>query len=159
MPPSRRIRFAIVRCAVLSLLLWTQIAPAQIRDGGINPANLGKGDWIYILANAVNHLGGNSPAVTNLASLMAYEKNQGVQYLIIKAGDGPTKFPSDVAPQFTAEVVDAGHAAGLKIFGYDRSAGIDQYIELGKVAVDETDTQHAHHLLHQRLVVRPCGLS
>jgi hypothetical protein len=125
MPPSRRIRFAIVRCAVLSLLLWTQIASAQIRDGGINPANLGKGDWIYILANAVNHLGGNSPAVTNLASLMAYEKNQGVQYLIIKAGDGPTKFPSDVAPQFTAEVVDAGHAAGLKIFGYDRSAGVD----------------------------------
>jgi hypothetical protein len=98
---------------------------AQIRDGGIDPHNLGKGDWIYILANAVNHLGGPVSGVTNLASLMAYEKNQGLQYIIIKAGDGATRFPSDVNPQFTSDVVNAGHAAGLKVFGYGFSYGTD----------------------------------
>ena len=30
---------------------------AQIRDGGINPANLGNGDWIYFLSAATNKLG------------------------------------------------------------------------------------------------------
>ena len=45
---------------------------AVIRDGGINPANLGKGTWIYILPNAINQLGGTVPAVTNLPSLMAF---------------------------------------------------------------------------------------
>jgi hypothetical protein len=96
---------------------------AQLRDGGIDPKNLGKGDWIYILSSAVNQMGGNVPGVTNLASLMAYQKNQGMQYLIIKAADGHTHFPSEANPQFSAAVVDAGHAAGLKIFGYNRSFG------------------------------------
>lgn len=103
--------------------LIAMAASAQIRDGGIDPYNLGKGDWIYILANAVNRLGGNAPAVTNLSSLMAYEKNLGVKYLIIKAGDGGNRFPNDANPQFTSEVVNAGHAAGLWIFGYNRSFG------------------------------------
>ena len=41
-------------------VLWLgfQLIPlavrAQIRDGGIDPKNLGKGDWIYILSNAQN---------------------------------------------------------------------------------------------------------
>jgi hypothetical protein len=98
---------------------------AQIRDGGINPKNLGKGEWIYILPNAVNQMGGHVPGVTNLASLMAYQKNLGCEYLIIKAGDSGNKFPSNVSPQFTSTVVDAGHAAGLKIFGYVFSYGTD----------------------------------
>ena len=50
------------RVARLVLLLgvvvpvFALIHPAQgvIRDGGIDPANLGKGDWIYILPNAIN---------------------------------------------------------------------------------------------------------
>jgi hypothetical protein len=95
----------------------------QIRDGGIDPKNLGKGEWIYILANAINHMGGPVPAVSNLTSLMVYQKNQGVNYLIIKAGDGAIKFPSDASPQFTSDVVNAGRAAGVKIFGYMRSWG------------------------------------
>lgn len=117
----------VSRCVILLLaaqLLFLQ-SQAQIRDGGIDPKNLGKGEWIYILGNAVNHLGGVEPAVTNLASLMAFQKNQGMQYLIIKAGDGAVKFPTDSNPQFTIDVVNAGHAAGLKIFGYVRSFGSD----------------------------------
>jgi hypothetical protein len=124
---SRRAQSLALLVTGLCLGAQLAIAPAhaQIRDGGIDPRNLGKGDWIYILANAVNHLGGPVSGVTNLASLMAYEKNQGLQYIIIKAGDGGTRFPTDANPQFTSDVVNAGHAAGLKIFGYGFSYGTD----------------------------------
>jgi hypothetical protein len=128
MLPSRRAQSLALLVTGLCLGAQLIIAPyarAQIRDGGIDPHNLGKGDWIYILANAVNHMGGPVSGVTNLASLMAYEKNQGLQYIIFKAGDGGTRFPTDANPQFTSDVVNAGHAAGLKIFGYGFSYGTD----------------------------------
>jgi hypothetical protein len=116
---------ALFRFGWLIILSLACLSPVQgqIRDGGVDPRNLGKGEWIYILANAVNHLGGPVPAVSNLSSLMIYQKNQGVQYLIIKAGDGATKFPTDGNPQLTSDVVNAAHAAGVKIFGYNRSFG------------------------------------
>src|SRR3954451_25063055 len=68
---------------------------AVVLDNGVDPANLGKGDWIYILGNAVSAYGGTT------ASLMAYEKSQGMNYLVIKAGEGDTPFPSAGSPQFT----------------------------------------------------------
>ncbi|MBI5383222.1 MAG: fibronectin type III domain-containing protein [Verrucomicrobia bacterium] len=97
--------------------------PAQIRDGGIDPWNLGKGEWVYILRDATNHLGGRVPAVTNLPSLMIFLKNQGLTHLIIKAGSGHWLYPSGANPQFTPEVVSAAHAAGLWLFGYNYSYG------------------------------------
>ena len=60
-----------------------------------------------------------------LADQMAFLKNQGLKYVIIKAATSDYLFPSDDAPQFTAEVVDAGHAAGLWVFGYNRSDGLN----------------------------------
>src|SRR5215204_4908213 len=124
MLPICRPLLPMLRLAVFALILHLGFSSfAQIRDGGIDPKNLGKGDWIYILSSAVSQMGGNAPAVTNLASLMFYQKNQGVQYLIIKAADGHVRFPSEGNPQFTTAVVNAGHAAGLKIFGYNRSFG------------------------------------
>ena len=119
------IRTAIRVATVLLACQLIHSARAVIRDGGIDPSNLGKGDWIYILPNAVNHMGGNVPSVTDLKSMMIFLKNQGLRYIIIKAASGPTLYPSDANPQFTAEVVNAGHAAGLWVFGYNRSDGID----------------------------------
>src|ERR1051325_5018725 len=118
----RRVLSVGSRLAVLVLALpFFQLPVAGvIRDGGIDPSNLGKGDWIYILSNAQNQLGGNAPAVSNLTSLMIYEKNQGLQYLIIKSAEEGTLYPSAGSPQFTGAVVDAGHGAGLQIFGYGR---------------------------------------
>jgi hypothetical protein len=46
-----------------------------IRDGGIDPANLGKGDWIYYTSMATNKLGGNVSSVTNENSLMLFYKS------------------------------------------------------------------------------------
>ncbi len=106
--------------ASLALILWLAAFNAQavILDGGIDPAHLGKGDWIYILSDATGQHGGT-------AGLMSYEKSQGMNYLIIKSGESNVYFPNNSSPQFTASLVTAAHAAGLKIFGYTRSYGID----------------------------------
>ena len=58
-----------------------------IRDGGIDPANLGQGGWLYLMHNATNHLAPNNiAAVTNENSLFQYLKGQGLRYVIVKAG-------------------------------------------------------------------------
>ena len=112
--------------AALAVFLTFQTqTPAQMRDGGIDPKNLGKGDWIYVLPSAIAQMSGNVPAVTNLSSMMAFLKNQGLKYVIIKAATSDYLYPSNNDPQFTAEVVNAGHAAGLWVFGYNRSDGLN----------------------------------
>ena len=93
-------------------------------ENGIDPANLGKGDHIYFMSLAVRQLGGNVPGVTNVPSLMAYEKSQGIDFIVVKAASGAKEFPAG-RPQFTDELVADAHAAGLKIFGYTRSDGKD----------------------------------
>src|SRR5262245_35996563 len=107
----------------LGWLLAALAASAQpIRDGGINPANLGKGDWIYFVSAATNHLGGSVPSVVNVPTLMAYYKSIGMQYVIVKAGTGSTNFNgSGSSPQFNSNLVYHAHAAGLLIFPYTRS--------------------------------------
>jgi Immunoglobulin domain/Purple acid Phosphatase, N-terminal domain len=120
--------FASCRTAAPTLLAlvflgWLQSAPAALRDGGIDPANMGRGSWIYILPTATAGLGGNVPAVSNLTSLMVYVKNQGLQYIVIKAAQADTVFTVGGNPQLTPAVVAAAHAAGLKLFGYLYTTG------------------------------------
>lgn len=112
-----------ISLAVLLLQVSTAASFAQIRDGGIDPKNVGRGTWIYILPNAINGLGGNVPSVNSLSNLMTYFKNQGLQYVILKAAQADTVFTVGGNPQFTPEVVAAGHAAGLKVFGYIYTTG------------------------------------
>ncbi len=104
-------------------LALTQTSKAL--DNGVDPWNLQKGDWVYVLSTATNKLGGNVTSVTNVQSLMNYEKSQGMNFIVIKHGEGSTNFPSAGSPQFTASVVNAAHTAGLKIFGYTRSYGVN----------------------------------
>ncbi len=105
------------------LFLFSFSSRAVIRDGGIDNMNPGRGTWIYILPNAINQLGGNVSSVSNLTSLMIYMKNQGLQYVILKAAQGDTVFNQNGSPQFTPAVVQAGHAAGLKVYGYIYTTG------------------------------------
>src|SRR2546426_702703 len=65
---------------------------AQIRDGGIDPSNLGKGDWIFSIVDATNHLSGHVSSVTNENSLMLYYKSQGIRYIAVKAATGTNLF-------------------------------------------------------------------
>ena len=114
----------LLTALALSLALLQPLR-AQVRDGGIDPANLGKGDWIYYMSDATNHLGGNAPGVTNVDSLMSFFRGQGLQWIVVKAADNTSQFPSTTAPQFTQDLVNRAHAKGLKIFGYNRSYGTD----------------------------------
>lgn len=118
---------------LLALLLTAGNSPAVIRDGGIDSKNVGRGTWIYILPNAISGLGGNVPSVNTLSNLMTYLKNQGLQYVGMKAAQADTVFTVGGNPQFTPDVVAAAHAAGLKIFGYIYTTGANVPGEIAMV--------------------------
>ncbi len=118
-------RLAVV---LLSLLCVAPACRGVIRDGGIDPANLGQGGWLFLMNNATNHLAPNTiAAVTNENSLFKYMKGQGLNYVIVKAGTSGTNYwdtaYSTTRPVFTSNLVDLAHANGLKIFGSNRSWG------------------------------------
>src|SRR4051812_23256951 len=85
-PVGATIRFFFVAAtiAIFSLL------PVQARmmDNGVDPANLGKGEHIYVLSQAINGMNGNVPSVNSLATMMTYLKSQGIEHIIVKAGTG-----------------------------------------------------------------------
>ncbi len=123
--------------ALISMFLAMAVQNARgvILDNGIDPGNLGKGDWIYFIQDATNHLGGNVSGVHDLPTFMAYEKSQGINYIIVKAGDGGIDFDGNYAfPQFNSNLVVQAHAAGLQIFGYTRSYGTNVPSEIAMAA-------------------------
>ena len=97
---------------------------APIRDGGIDPANLGKGVWIFAMKDATNKLGGHIPAVTNINSLMAYYKSAGLRYCIIKSATSDKLFGDcTTGGQLTSNLVSIAHSNNILVFGYNRSSG------------------------------------
>ena len=80
---------------------------------GVDPANLGKGDWIWQMSTCISSVG-----AADVQGLIDYEKNKGMQWITVKCGDGSGIYPSSGSPQFTADLVNRAHAAGLKIFGW-----------------------------------------
>jgi hypothetical protein len=91
---------------------------------GIDPANMGKGDWIWRVGSATANLGANT--VLELAQTM---KNAGFKWVIVKAGDGNdgplldygdgTSSPTEGSwTQFNRELIDTFHSVGMKIMGY-----------------------------------------
>jgi len=118
--------------AVSLLILAGLPASAVIRDGGIDPANLGKGDWIFSMRDVTNKLGGHISSVTNENSLMLYYKSIGVRYMIVKTATSDTLYNGCYAgPQFTSNLVNIAHANGIWIFGYNRSYGANIPAEIG----------------------------
>ncbi len=130
---SSRIHFIISffnRAGRIALLVFIAIAFAHsasgvIRDGGIDPANLGKGEWIYSFKDATNRLGGHINSVTNEASLFQYYKKIGVKYVMIKMGTGSTNYSGCYATphQVTANLCNIARTNGVWVFGYTRSYG------------------------------------
>ena len=82
---------------------------------GVDPHNLGKGDWVWQIASARASAG----ASTNLA-LFQYLKNKGMNWVTVKAGDGTSTWS-----QFSTQLVNDAHAAGLKIFAWTYMYGAD----------------------------------
>ena len=95
--------------------------PASLLDNGVDPANLGKGDWIWQMSACTN--GSTIPGVNSAQTLINYEKSQGMQWITVKCGDGGGLYPSASSPQFTADLVTRAHNAGLKIFGWAYAYG------------------------------------
>lgn len=119
---------SVLRKAVLLASLFlasaTHQANAVVLDFGVDSENLGKGDWIYFVSSATNKLGGNVPSVINIPTLMSYYQSKGFKFIVVKAGEGSTNFPTG-GTQFTQTLVNEAHAKGLKIFGYTRSYGVN----------------------------------
>src|SRR5215204_1125395 len=129
-----RCTLPLVSRLVCSLLLFVVALPnlGAVRDGGIDPWNLGKGDWIYFMSAATNKLGGNVPSVTNETSLMLFYKSQGIRYIIIKAATSDTLFNGSYnRPQFSSNLCNIAHAHGIWIMGYNRSYGENVAAEIG----------------------------
>jgi hypothetical protein len=126
---SRRWRVSkyVAALSVLLLCFFNYSASAVIRDGGIDPANLGKGEWIYSVKDATNRLGGHISSVTNEVSLFKYYKNIGVRYVMIKMGTGSTNYGGCYASphQVTVNLCNIARTNGVWVFGYTRSYGSD----------------------------------
>jgi hypothetical protein len=84
---------------------------------GIDPYNLGKGDWIWYMSSARANLN----VTSNLAVFQAL-KAKGMNWVIVKASQETN---SDFAGQFNATLINQAHSAGLKIFGYQYVKGAD----------------------------------
>lgn len=126
-------RTAPALSSALMLLLLAVSARAVVRDGGVDPSNLGKGEWVYSMKDATNRVGGHIASVTNEASLMRFYQSHGIRYVIVKAATSDKLFGDCYpGPQFTGDLVNIAHAHGLQIFGYNRSYGSNI---VGEVAV------------------------
>ncbi len=89
--------------------------PNVLLYNNVDPANLGKGDWIWQMSTTESHLG---LAAGDVQGVINYETNLHVQWITVKSCDGGHLYPSSSSPQFTADLVNRAHAAGLKIFAW-----------------------------------------
>lgn len=125
----------LLLAGMVPLFLLVMSAHAVIRDGGVDPSNLGKGDWVWFMSDTTNKLGGNVASVTNETSLMLYYKSQGIRYMIVKAATNDKLFNGTYGfPQFNSSLVNIAHANGILIFGYNRSYGSNV---LGEIAISD----------------------
>ncbi len=81
--------------------------------GGVDPYNMGKGDWIWQISAAEANTG-----TTTVQGLVDYMKARGFKWVIVKAGDGNSGPVTGTWGQFNTDLVNRFHAAGIKIFGY-----------------------------------------
>jgi hypothetical protein len=104
------------------LLLVAAPAWGAIRDGGVDPANLGKGGWIY-----------RKKEVADPDSTFAAMKANGFNFVIVKAGRAdllwldpgyvPVTDPNPVGVLLSSDLVQSAHRNGLFLFGSNRTGG------------------------------------
>jgi hypothetical protein len=93
------------------------VQPGQL-VGGVDPYNMGKGDWIWQISSAMTNT-----QTTTVPDLMKYLKARGMKWVIVKAGDANNGPVTGTWTQFNEALIDAAHAEGLKIFGYHFTYG------------------------------------
>ncbi len=75
---------------------------------GVDPTNLGKGDWIWQIPQCQTALG-----VSSVQGIIDYEIARGMKWITVKCGDGGSFWT-----QFNSDLITRAHNAGLKIFGW-----------------------------------------
>jgi hypothetical protein len=75
---------------------------------GVDPNNLGQGDWIWVMSSAENALGLTTPQ-----AVIDYEASNGMQWVCVKAGDGHSAWS-----QWNSTIINEAHARGLQIFAW-----------------------------------------
>lgn len=75
---------------------------------GVDPNNLGQGDWIWVVSSCETALGVATPQ-----AVIDYEARKGMQWVTVKAGDGPNEWS-----QWNSTIINEAHAQGLKIFAW-----------------------------------------
>lgn len=82
--------------------------PRQMLYNGVDPTNLGKGDWIWQISACQTALG-----VGSVQGIIDYQVARGMKWITVKCGDG-----GSIWTQFNADLITRAHNAGLKIFGW-----------------------------------------
>ena len=113
----------------VALIFIGLISPAQTFATGVDPANLGKGDWIWELAAVESRLN-----ISNTQAVIDYEASLGMQWIAVKCGDGTNGLPSHWT-QFSPALVTQAHNAGLKIFGFAYAYGYNSNEVAGEINV------------------------
>ncbi|MBN1902449.1 hypothetical protein JW926_14075, partial [Candidatus Sumerlaeota bacterium] len=98
--------------SVLVCIIGLFGAAAFPLDNGVDPNNLGKGMWIYILSDANKNCTGST---TNTDGMLNYLVNHDIDWISVKCGDGTTYWT-----QFSTTLVSKAHSRSMKIFGYNR---------------------------------------
>ncbi|HEY2084013.1 MAG TPA: hypothetical protein VGI88_14620 [Verrucomicrobiae bacterium] len=92
----------------MALLLLSPPRGAAGLVNGVDPNNLGQGDWIWEVPNCETAVGVATPQ-----ALIDYEARKGMQWVTVKAGDGANQWS-----QWNSTIINEAHAQGLKIFAW-----------------------------------------
>jgi len=103
-------KYALI--VVLSCIAGLLSSLAFSLDHGIDPNNLGKGMWIYVVSDANLNCTGSS---TDTDGMLTYLVNHDIDWISVKCADGTTYWT-----QFSTTLVTQAHNHNLKIFGYNR---------------------------------------
>jgi len=97
-----------IAVTMAALLTFSANCAAAGLVNGVDPNNLGQGDWIWEIPSCESALGVGTPQ-----AVIDYEARKGMQWVTVKAGDGPNEWG-----QWNTTIINEAHAQGLKIFAW-----------------------------------------
>ena len=92
----------------MALLFLGAARAAGALANGVDPSNLGQGDWIWQVPACESALHVSTPQ-----AVIDYEAGRGMQWVCVKAGDGDNEWS-----QWNSTIIAEAHAQGMKIFAW-----------------------------------------
>ncbi len=99
---------AVVFCCVLAFFVFGAERASATLTNGVDPNNLGQGDWIWEISSCESALGVSTPQ-----AVIDYEATNGMQWVCVKAGDGTSEWS-----QWNSAIITEAHNKGMKIFAW-----------------------------------------